>query len=199
MPTFPNRNELTDSYPSPSVAVFKGGIGKLWDAITGLLGTSGSAVDARAALDVPSRAALQGQTYTAFTTGGTSTAYTLTPAPPVGALVENMEFDIEFHTAAGATPTMSISGLLATALKYRDSTGTLLAVTATQIPAGWRSKVVYDGTYLIVREVPPAGASNPTSAGAEFAFTGRISPPQITANQNDYNPVNLATSSTLRL
>jgi hypothetical protein len=32
-----------------------------------------------------------------------------------------------------------------------------------------------------------------------LALTGDISPPQITADQNDYNPTNLATSTTLRL
>jgi hypothetical protein len=54
MPQFPERTELTDNYPNPDVSVFKGGIGKLWDAITGLLGTSGAAADARKALGAAS-------------------------------------------------------------------------------------------------------------------------------------------------
>lgn len=100
----------------------------------------------------------QAQTGTAYTTGGSSTAFTLTPSPALSALAENQEFDVEFHTAAGSTPTLAISGLTAKSLKYRNSSGTLTAVTSTQIPSGWRSKVTYDGTDYIVREVPPAAA-----------------------------------------
>ncbi len=106
------------------------------------------------ALGAPTKGGIQAQTYTAYTTGGTSTAYTLTPTPALSALAENQEFDVEFHTAAGATPTLAISGLTAKSLKYRNSAGTLVAVTSTQIPSGWRSRVTYDGTDYIVREVP---------------------------------------------
>ncbi|TXH53544.1 MAG: hypothetical protein E6Q97_13095 [Desulfurellales bacterium] len=100
-------------------------------------------------------AQLQGQTYTAFTTAGTATAFTLTPTPAITAYAENQEFDAEFHTASSGTPTLNISAVAAKSLKYRDSTGTLVSVGAL-IPSGWRSKVVYDGTDLIVREMPPA-------------------------------------------
>jgi len=100
-------------------------------------------------------AQLQGQTYTAFTTAGTATAFTLTPTPAITAYAENQEFDAEFHTASSGTPTLNISAVAAKSLKYRDSTGALVSVGAL-IPSGWRSKVVYDGTDLIVREMPPA-------------------------------------------
>lgn len=99
---------------------------------------------------------IQAQTGVAYTTGGSSTAFTLTPNPALTTLAENQEFDVEFHTAAGTTPTLAVSGLTAKNLKYRDSTGTLQAVTSTQVPSGWRSKVTYDGTDYIVREVPPS-------------------------------------------
>lgn len=46
----PNRTELVDTQPNPSNGVFKGGIGKLYDYVTGLLGESGNAADALAAL-----------------------------------------------------------------------------------------------------------------------------------------------------
>lgn len=99
------------------------------------------------------KAGIQAQTYVAYTTGGSSTAYTLTPTPALTALAENQEFDVEFHTAAGATPTLAVSGLTAKNLKYRDSNGAAQAITSTQVPSGWRSKVTYDGTDYIVREV----------------------------------------------
>lgn len=119
------------------------------------------AATARTTLGVPD--VIQAQTYTAYTTGGTSTAYTLTPTPALAALAENQEFDVEFHTAAGATPTLAISGLTAKSLKYRDSTGAKQAVTSTQVPTGWRSRVTYDGTDYIVREIPRVSDSSATS------------------------------------
>lgn len=127
------------------------------------------AAAARVTLEAPSRKEVQSQTYTAYTTGGTSTAYTLTPTPALSALAENQEFDVEFHTAAGATPTLAISGLTAKDLKYRNSAGTKTAVTAARLPTGWRSKVVYDGTDYIVREVPPAGFVQIISAAVTAA------------------------------
>jgi len=100
---------------------------------------------------------VQGQLATAFTTGGSSTAYTLTPTPALTALATGQEFDVTFHTAAGSAPTLAVSGLTAKNLKWRDSTGTKRAVTAVQVPSNWRSRVVYDGTDYIVREVRSGG------------------------------------------
>lgn len=46
----PARTELTDTAPNPTVSVYKGGIGKLWDFTLGLLGSSGNPEDALAAM-----------------------------------------------------------------------------------------------------------------------------------------------------
>lgn len=54
MATPPARTELADTYPNPSNAVFRTGIGKLWDYVTERLGASGSAADARSALGIGS-------------------------------------------------------------------------------------------------------------------------------------------------
>lgn len=106
-------------------------------------------------LTAVTRAQLQAQTYTAFTTGGTSSAFTLTPAPAITAYAENQTFDVEFNAASTGTPTLDISGLGAKSLKFRGPTGALVSV-GTRIPIGWRSKVTYDGADMIVREMPPA-------------------------------------------
>lgn len=50
MPTPPLRTELADTYPNPSNAVMRSGMGKFWDYVIGLLGTLGTAADARATL-----------------------------------------------------------------------------------------------------------------------------------------------------
>jgi hypothetical protein len=55
MPAPPARTEISDAYPNPTDGVARVGFGKLWDYVTGLLGMSGNAADARTALDVPSR------------------------------------------------------------------------------------------------------------------------------------------------
>jgi hypothetical protein len=74
---------------------------------------------------------IQNQTYTYFTTGGTSTAYTLTPSPAVTALAAGQLFLVNFNATAGATPTLAVSGLTAKNLKYYDSTGNKQAITAS--------------------------------------------------------------------
>lgn len=164
-----------DLFPAGALApaTFKTKLAEFFDYAVALLGASGTAADARTALEAPSRKEVQSQTYTAYTTGGTSTAYTLTSSPALAALTTGEEFDVTFHTAAGATPTLARDGLTAKALKYRGSAGAKVAVTAAQIPSGWRSKVVYDGTDYIVREVPPAaGLPRSYLAGLTLANNG---------------------------
>lgn len=107
-------------------------------------------------LTAVTRAQLQAQTYTAFTTGGTSSAFTLTPAPAITAYAENQTFDVEFNAASTGTPTLDISGLGAKSLKFRGPTTGALVSVGTRIPSGWRSKVTYDGADMIVREMPTA-------------------------------------------
>lgn len=46
----PLRTEISDTYPNPSNATARAGFGKLWDYVTGLLGATGNANDARVAL-----------------------------------------------------------------------------------------------------------------------------------------------------
>lgn len=96
---------------------------------------------------------LQAQLVTAFTTGGTATAFTLTPAPAITANAANQRFRVKFNAAAGATPTLAVSGLTALNLKYKDSAGTKQAITSTQVPINWVSDVENDGTDWVVLSV----------------------------------------------
>lgn len=112
---------------------------------------------------------IQNQTVTAFTTGGTATAFTLTPTPAIAANTTNQRFAVKFNAAAGLNPTLSISGNTALNLKYRDSTGTKQAITATQVPANWISDVVNDGTDYVVLDVALApGVTTNSSAAAGY-------------------------------
>jgi len=95
------------------------------------------------------------QIYEAFTTGGTSTAYTLTPSPVLSANAAKVRYNVTFNAAPGASPTLAVSGLAALNLKYYDSTGTKQFITSTQVIAGWTSDIINDGTDWVVQSIVP--------------------------------------------
>lgn len=118
--------------------------------------TSMTALTAPTVAANPIRATdLQAQLATAFTTGGTSMAFTLTPTPASAANATNQRFRIKFHTAAGTTPTLAVSGQPALNLKYKDSAAAKQAITSVQVPSGWISDVENDGTDWVVLDIPP--------------------------------------------
>ena len=109
----------------------------------------------------------QAQTYTAFTTAGTSTAYTLTPSPAIAALAAGQRFRVKFNAANGAAPTLAVSGLAATALKVYDSTGAKIAPPAGTLALNMLSDVEYDGTDWVVLDrvnLAASGANNDITA-----------------------------------
>lgn len=136
-----------------------------------------NAAAALTTLGAPSTGEIQTQTHTAFTTGGTATAFTLTPTPAIAALATNQEWDVTFHANAGTTPTLSVSGTTAKSLKYRDAAGVPTPITSVKVPAGWRSKVTYDGTDYIVREV---------STGGQYQFSATPNPSTDVNTLDDY-------------
>lgn len=122
----------------------------------------------------------QAQTYTAFTTGGTSTAYTLTTVPAAAALVEDQRYQVEWHTTSGATPTLARDGLTAKNIKVYDSTGAKVAPATGALVAGVKSDVVYDGTdYVVLANVSMAAVmltGNQTIAGVKTFSSTPIIP-----------------------
>lgn len=95
----------------------------------------------------------QVQTATAFTTAGTSTAFTLTPTPAITANATNQRFRVNFNAAAGVTPTLAVSSQTAKNLKYYDGAGTKADITSVQVPINWITDVEYDGTDWVVLDV----------------------------------------------
>lgn len=107
------------------------------------------------ALYLATKAGLQAQTYTAFTTGGTSTAFTLTPTPALTGLAAGQRFRVKFHTGCGATPTLAISGQAAKSLKKYTYAGTKAAVVAADIVADMLTDIEYDGVdYVVLDQLP---------------------------------------------
>ena len=100
-----------------------------------------------------SAGSIQAQTYTAFTTGGTSSAFTLTPTPAITANAANQLFFIKLNAAPTGSPTLAVSGQAALNFKYYDSTGTKQFINSTVAPSGWTSDVYNDGTDWVMLDV----------------------------------------------
>lgn len=88
---------------------------------------------------------------TIYTTGGTSTAYTLTPTPALTALAAGQRFSVAFNaTNTTTTPTLAISGLTAKSIKLLSNAGAKVDPLVGQIPAGAGFDILYDGTDYIL-------------------------------------------------
>jgi hypothetical protein len=107
---------------------------------------------------------LQKQTFTAFTTGGTASAYTLTPSPAITANATNTRFNITLHLAPTGSPTLAVSGQTAKSLKYYDSTGAKQFITSAVAPLGWNSDVIDDGTDWVMQDILPIATVFSTSS-----------------------------------
>lgn len=113
-----------------------------------------------------------------LTTGGTSTAYTITTLPAT-ALMTGETFRVKFHTTAGATPTLNRDGLGAKSLKYYDATGTKQAATSSQIITNMILTILYDGTDYVILGGGSGGASG---SGADTIRTKYIITPSVASN-----------------
>lgn len=113
------------------------------------------------------------------TTGGSSTAYTITTTG-AAALVTGEAFLVKFHITAGATPTLNRDSKGAKSLKYYDSTGTKQACTSANIITNLISNVLYDGTDYVVLD--PAGVTGSGSGGGDTIRTKYIITPSVASN-----------------
>lgn len=123
--------------------------------------------------------AQQQQLYTAFTTGGTSAAFTLTPVPAITSLVANQRFRVNFNAASTGTPTLAISGLTAAPLKQYDFLG---AKVTASITTNQLVDVEYDGTdYVVLEQLPSANKQiQPITASvATNALTCTLNPTSL--------------------
>jgi len=101
---------------------------------------------------------IQSQTYTAFTTGGTSSAFTLTPTPSSAANAAKQQYTAPLHAAPTGSPTIAVSGLPPLNFKYWDAAGTKQFVTAAQAPINHPAVVYNDGTdWMLLNPLPMHG------------------------------------------
>ncbi|CAB4167637.1 hypothetical protein UFOVP1666_79 [uncultured Caudovirales phage] len=112
----------------------------------------------------------QTQLYTAYTTGGTSTAYTLTPNPAISSYVTGTRFCVTFHVTAGPYPTINISGLGAKNLMCYNN-GAKTFVSADVAPTGWISDCFYDGTDFVMINIVARSFNQKAIFGFGYATT----------------------------
>ena len=124
--------------------------------------------------------ARQNQEGIAYTTAGTSTAYTLTPSPAITAYAAGQSFFVTFNAASGAAPTLQISGIATPPnLVKQVAAGTYSNIAANDIPANHRSRItLLSLTQALVENLPPPyGGTGPAFsayANANQALTSGV-------------------------
>ena len=112
---------------------------------------------------------IQGQVGSAITTAGTSSAFTLTPSPAISAYTAGQRFNVTFHVAGAANPTINVSAKGAKNLKQYDASG---AKVAAIVGLGQVSDIVYDGTDVVILDPlpPPVTQSRQGVRGASLKW-----------------------------
>lgn len=110
---------------------------------------------------------VQTQAGTAFTTGGTAPAYTLTPSPAITSYAAGQRFRVNFN-AVGTTGsnTLNINGLGAIGLAQYGPDGALIPAV---IPGNLLTDVEYNGTYMVVLDPVSSGYSGLSPVSASVA------------------------------
>lgn len=102
-----------------------------------------------------------------YATGGSATAYTVTPSEPLGAYAQYETWMLRFHAAnSGTNPTLNISSLGAIGLR-KYSGGSKVDIEAGDIQAGRATPVWYDGTHFVAELGLPKASQAQAQAGTD--------------------------------
>lgn len=128
-----------------------------WISIASAAAGANADITSMTALTAPTVAAnpiratdLQSQLVTAFTTGGTGTAFTLTPTPALAANAAKVRYNATLSADPSGSPTLAVSGNTALPLAYYDSNGATQYITTAQAKSGMILDVVCNGSIWVV-------------------------------------------------
>lgn len=141
----------------------------LTDAISEKTSAAGVTVDGVQLKD----GVLQAGAIESPTTGGTSTAYTVTNTAPETAYVSGRAYMFTTNVACGASPTVNIDGLGAKALK-KFSAGSKVALAANDLPSGFAAITFYDGTDMILVNLPSSALRSYDSGNQTITASGSL-------------------------
>lgn len=184
--------------PEPAAATENvSGVLKL---VSDLLLTAG-VDDTRAVTTKKLVAKLLTQGFTAFTTAGNASVYTLAPVPALSAYAPNQRFRVKFHVAGAGFSMLNVSGQGAKTLYQYDASG---AKVAAVIAANQLADVEYDGTGFILLDPLPSTPVLPYNYFSGFVLANNVTAPTTTldvapgAARDTTDTVNLKLSGTLR-
>lgn len=124
----------------------------VWKEVRGrqdITGNAATATSATTATTATTANTLKQGGILAPTSGGTSTAYTVTSSPVVSALTAGHVYQFKAHTACGNAPTVNFDGRGAKALKVIVN-GAKSACSSNSIPSGALVQCLYDGTDMVL-------------------------------------------------
>jgi len=108
---------------------------------------------------------------TVYTTGGSSTAYTVTPVPAYAAYATGMSIFVNFNAASGNNPTIAFNGIATPPnLVKENADGTYSNIAANDIPANHRSRVtLISATQALVERMVSAKLAGEVLQMVSFA------------------------------
>ncbi|MFC5524006.1 hypothetical protein [Polaromonas jejuensis] len=136
-----------------------------------------------------------------FATGGTSTAYTISPPRAITAYSANQSFDVLFSVASGTAPTLQINGVATPPNLVKElGDGSYVNIAANDITANHRSRVtLLSPTQALVERLPAAPPTrffcvfNGGLAGTNAPLSG-YGVTSVTRNSAGNYTVNLSTT-----
>lgn len=132
-------------------------------ALAGSSSQAFSVGTATAIAHAPRTNQIQSASLVSYSTGGTSTAFTITTLGTPMALTTNETWNIIFHTNPGTNPTLNRDSLGAKSIKYWDYSGTKQNISTYSVISGNRYVVMYDGTdYVVMNPLAVNGAASST-------------------------------------
>lgn len=164
MPAPPAKEEISAPFPNPSNAVARAGFGKLHDYMLGLLGSTGNAAEARAALGAFNKAGDEMEGLMTFAAGddiASAATVDLTAATGNTVHITGTTAITAWTLTAGQRMNVIFDGALE--LTYNATTNRVSGGVSVTTEANGVAEISYDGTTVYVDYVPATIVSQVTA------------------------------------